>query len=486
MCSDVDECSGAMNGCAAEAMCINAAGSFSCICRDGFDGDGTSCVDVDECASDLAGCHGDATCTNTPGAFTCSCKPGYVGDGSDCTDVDECAAGGASCDPNATCSNTPGGFACACRSGFQGDGATCTDVDECATGAASCSANASCSNTPGSFGCACETGFSGDGVMCSDVDECTSGADNCDVNASCTNTPGAFQCACNPGYAGNGVTCSETQQTCDLTGTFAMLTETDVEWDAVSISGITAIEAGSETLYAWSLRRQVQNDTSLAIEVQACGETTPELCSSILGQAITQRVPPATYALASMPRFASTLTLAEPAAAGGRFLSALESYSIGLELSPADRAWPTAHDDPAITWRDQDADGQPGVTALIPLEGQSSRCSLPFGGLPILSSLEFASRVYMGTRSLASLDGTIVDCDLIRGTLLGAGGGLPRLEGHVAGCLKADGQPCSAEETESLDESVAGAERRVIAARFTLVRVAEASSCEQVRALDFP
>ena len=47
--------------------------------------------DVDECAkpSDNTtiknNCHANATCTNTPGGFTCECKTGYAGDGTTCS-----------------------------------------------------------------------------------------------------------------------------------------------------------------------------------------------------------------------------------------------------------------------------------------------------------------------------------------------------------------------------------------------------------------
>ena len=90
-------------------------------------------------------------------------------------------------------------------------------------------------------------------MTCSDVDECAGAPNPCSANATCTNISGSYSCACKPGYTGDGVSCREAPQTCDLTGTFALLTETDVEWDAVRISGIVAIQGGSQTLKAWSL-----------------------------------------------------------------------------------------------------------------------------------------------------------------------------------------------------------------------------------------
>ena len=79
-------------------------------------------------------CDAKATCANSAGTFTCTCKPGYNGDGKTCADVDECKDGSAVCDLAADCTNTVGGYGCACKAGYKGDGKTCADVDECKDG----------------------------------------------------------------------------------------------------------------------------------------------------------------------------------------------------------------------------------------------------------------------------------------------------------------------------------------------------------------
>ena len=40
--------------------------------------------DIDECSSENE-CHVNATCTNTIGSYSCMCKKGYEGDGTDCS-----------------------------------------------------------------------------------------------------------------------------------------------------------------------------------------------------------------------------------------------------------------------------------------------------------------------------------------------------------------------------------------------------------------
>lgn len=69
-----------------------------------------------------ATCAVDATCQNE----TCVCNDGFAGDGTTCSDIDECE--NAPCDAFATCANAVGSFSCACNDGFSGDGITCDDV----------------------------------------------------------------------------------------------------------------------------------------------------------------------------------------------------------------------------------------------------------------------------------------------------------------------------------------------------------------------
>lgn len=46
-------------------------------------------IDVDECAGQGLGnnCDAQATCTNTAGSFTCACKVGFQGNGANCTGI---------------------------------------------------------------------------------------------------------------------------------------------------------------------------------------------------------------------------------------------------------------------------------------------------------------------------------------------------------------------------------------------------------------
>ena len=105
------------------------------------------CTDINEC-EDPGGsvlCDENANCNDTDGSYDCVCRVGYSGDGFNCsgwfryvndnmefkvacynTDIDECADNSDKCDQvNADCSNTVGSYDCECHVGFTGDGRRC-------------------------------------------------------------------------------------------------------------------------------------------------------------------------------------------------------------------------------------------------------------------------------------------------------------------------------------------------------------------------
>ncbi|CAJ0968688.1 unnamed protein product, partial [Ranitomeya imitator] len=158
---------------------------------------GTHCDDIDECESGND-CSYNANCTNTIGNYTCVCKDGFSGDGYFCEALTPCT-NGSDCSPDATCSNISGSSLCKCNDGYQGNGSYCADIDECG-GKNNCSAVANCSNTVGSYICTCNPGYTGDGLHCDDIDECETN-NICSPNATCTNTIGNYTCACNVGFS---------------------------------------------------------------------------------------------------------------------------------------------------------------------------------------------------------------------------------------------------------------------------------------------
>ena len=104
--SDINECIDMTfeTECHNQADCHNVDGSYTCMCEDGFSGDGylncegaLSCkywegleltlmfvyhTDIDECMN--SPCDLNANCTNLYGTFDCTCNGGYTGSGMYC------------------------------------------------------------------------------------------------------------------------------------------------------------------------------------------------------------------------------------------------------------------------------------------------------------------------------------------------------------------------------------------------------------------
>lgn len=138
-----------------------------------------------------------ATCDDTDDGATCVCAEGFMGDGQRCSDVDECADDESICGESAYCVNLKGDYECVCDAGFVWDGEECVDMDECA--ADPCDAGASCTNEDAGFSCSCDSGF-GDGTFCNDADECA--GDPCGNEGTCVQLPDAFACQCDLGWEG--------------------------------------------------------------------------------------------------------------------------------------------------------------------------------------------------------------------------------------------------------------------------------------------
>ncbi len=219
-CHDVDECKLGTHTCSAKANCTNTIGSYKCTCIDGYEGDGETCTDIDECLRNTHKCSEHATCINLEGGYDCECDKGYVGNGYRCEPIDSCEQGTHDCHEFATCTKTPDGFQCKCKRGYVGNGRNCIDINECEDPEMySCPPHAHCENTIGSYRCDCDQGFEKgeDEYMCQDIDECERETHNCSPHALCQNLVGSFDCTCKEGFTGDGRVCTPTERPLDIT-----------------------------------------------------------------------------------------------------------------------------------------------------------------------------------------------------------------------------------------------------------------------------
>jgi len=231
--------------CHNDAQCSNTAGSYECVCDQGFSGDGYHfCVDVDDCVQYLPGedpdiytddivkvdavgtyvtpCgvyddaqdmfygHGDCSNLDSAGVFDCKCAAGWTDSNCD-RDVNECSEGQNMCHKYADCTNTEGSYQCNCKMGYSGNGHTCMDIDDCV--GTPCMHGICKDVGPEHDSCRCYPGYTD--VNCDyDVNECGEKTHECHPDAICDNTDGSYACECNRGFEGNGITDCHDQDDC--------------------------------------------------------------------------------------------------------------------------------------------------------------------------------------------------------------------------------------------------------------------------------
>ncbi|MCY1075788.1 FG-GAP-like repeat-containing protein [Archangium lansingense] len=204
-CVDVNECAAGTDNCNENATCTNTAGSFTCACNAGYEGDGVTCTNIDECAANP--CLNGGTCTDGINSYTCACAPGFTGTNCE-TNIDECAA--SPCLNGGTCIDGINSYTCACAPGFTGTNCD-INIDECA--ASPCLNGGTCTDGINSYTCACAPGFTGTNCE-TNIDECA--ASPCLNGGTCTDGVGSYTCECAPTYEGaNCQACSGTLGDCN-------------------------------------------------------------------------------------------------------------------------------------------------------------------------------------------------------------------------------------------------------------------------------
>ncbi|XP_028412098.1 fibrillin-1-like [Dendronephthya gigantea] len=245
---DVDECALETHYCHYEATCNNTIGSYTCVCNEGFSGNGTIC-EANRCPSASWTSYGSNCYRLNSNALTMQGASDYCDSiagqlvrltGEDLKNflvqtyakdiktrfwigLQKCKNGWCYLDGKKTIytnwergepNNAGGSETCVemFRNGRWNDNpcyhkypSICeTNINECHY---RCHHNATCNKTIGSYTCVCNEGFTGNGTVCEDVDECALETHTCDLDATCNNTIGSYTCTCKDGFTGNGTSC---------------------------------------------------------------------------------------------------------------------------------------------------------------------------------------------------------------------------------------------------------------------------------------
>jgi hypothetical protein len=249
--------------------------------------------------------------------------------------------------------------------------------------------------------------------------------------------------------------------------------------EVLQVSWPTTIGANGGTGMA-----HIWNRTKLAVsgnnvsgdETMGCGTALPPFtlgAGAILtgGSGMIQiDIPDAEWDLPSMPKFHTQGTLA-----GFDIGSAVHTDPtvalVGLTMTDPLASWPDSY--AGITTKvDSDGDSKDGFTA-VPHAGTG------FVNPPTGIGQPAADRLYLVSRNVIGLDGTITACDSISGTAH-----VPFFDNHVVGCRTTGGADCTTAGTNS-QTAFLDTNRTiytVVSATFTAKKVADNATCTEVRA----
>jgi hypothetical protein len=236
--------------CSAREVCVETSSGASCVCADGFVGEGCSacasgyradgpnqCVLIPiNCQSKPSVCGLHGTCVSPTSGDSCDCDEHYTGrlcelcasgyqdNDSDGTCRATCAEAKLGCKAPSRCSDAQGTAVCECPLGYTGDdcsrcalgyrSASNACVLSCAAQAPHCAQNQRCVDAPSGARCECAEGYQGpscaacaagyrsDPSTGSCLPTCAGAAVACGDHGACDDSVGFAHCVCDLGYRG--------------------------------------------------------------------------------------------------------------------------------------------------------------------------------------------------------------------------------------------------------------------------------------------
>jgi len=234
---------------------------------------------------------------------------------------------------------------------------------------------------------------------------------------------------------------------------------------------------GTGVAHIWNRTKLAVNGTSVSgDETTGCGTALPALTLGGVGAIFTGQgmvqvdVPDAVWDQPTMPKFHTQGTLAGFNIGSVVHIDPTVAL-VGLTMPDPMAAWPASYT--GITAKvDADGDGKDGFTAV-------PRMGTGFVNPPIgIGQQDTADKLYLVSRNVIGLDGTVTACETISGTAH-----VTFFDNHVVGCHTTGGTDCTT--TANGQTSFVDSNRTiytVTSATFTAKRVPDTATCADVRA----
>ena len=258
-----------------------------------------------------------------------------------------------------------------------------------------------------------------------------------------------------------------TGESCDLNGTWAVRFTVPVSW-----GGNMGIRGGSGDVvqYAKTVRKVVGNEVTDTLQI--CGNLVPDYRATLLNERYGIRFPEKLFDANVLPPVEVSTHLSGTTV-GSTYESEPAVIQLGVAMdNPLTDSWPSLKDLKNV--RDDDKDGNPGVTVL-PATGAGY--SAPPTGLNPRGPR--AKAFFLALRNVAQISGTIEGCDKTTGRadVLDIAGA-PAINSHVLGGLKDNGSQI--DDAGTLDGYSPKYGTNGVG-KVVMVRVANGATCADVR-----
>jgi hypothetical protein len=242
---------------------------------------------------------------------------------------------------------------------------------------------------------------------------------------------------------------------CNLNGSYALKLSIPTMWPATSV-----LSAGSGTFTRWSKLALTQSGNTLTGTIVPCGETVPDFAAaSFIGEDYGVLYPNSIFDGTPLPSTSTSATVSATSP-GSAFALARSAILVGTSMAdPVYGAWPSAA---AIVQVDADGDGKPGITS--PYKSGGSYDAAPANS----SGSSRATRAYMATRVVFTLNGTLDSCSLSTGSA-----SVQDIDFHTIGCWLTTNRDGSSAEASYLDSN--GPNYQTNPATYRLVKLTGAA-----------